>query len=85
MTNEIRLIDGNALPYENQVLSQDDEWCLKVSDIEAAPTIAPESLRPKGRWEEKECGMLYACDQCGYLTDYQLSKFCPVCGAKMEE
>lgn len=32
-----RLIDANALPYENQVLSYDDEWCLKVSDIENAP------------------------------------------------
>lgn len=36
---EQRLIDANALPYENQVLSCDDEWCLKVSDIENSPTI----------------------------------------------
>lgn len=54
MANKVRLIDANALPYENQVLSCDDEWCLKVSDIEKAPTIDPESLRPKGRVVLKE-------------------------------
>lgn len=35
----MRLIDADALPYENQVLSTDEEWCLKVADIDAAPTI----------------------------------------------
>lgn len=45
---EQRLIDANALPYENQVLSCDDEWCLKVSDIDNAPTIeAVEVVRCK--------------------------------------
>lgn len=39
MAYKVRLIDANALPYENQVLSNDDEWCLKVSDIEKAPTV----------------------------------------------
>lgn len=43
-----RMIDANALPYENQVLSCDDEWCLKVSDIENAPTVdAVEVVRCK--------------------------------------
>lgn len=41
---EQRLIDANALPYENQVLSCDDEWCLKVSDIDNAPTIDAEPV-----------------------------------------
>lgn len=48
MATEKRLIDANALPYENQVLSYDDEWCLKVSDIENAPTVdAVEVVRCK--------------------------------------
>ena len=33
------LIDRSALPYENQVLSIDEDWCLKVSDIEAASAV----------------------------------------------
>lgn len=60
MANEVRLIDANALPYENQVLSYDDEWCLKVSDIEKAPTIDPESLRPKGRYNAHEVAEIIA-------------------------
>lgn len=35
----MRLIDADALPYEKQVLSIDEEWCLKVADIDATPTI----------------------------------------------
>ena len=43
-----------------------------------------ESLRPKGRWEEKEHGIVYGCSQCGHLEDVYLSNYCPNCGAKME-
>ena len=45
----MRLVDADTLPYENQVLSYDEEeWCLKVSDIEEAPTIdAVEVVRCK--------------------------------------
>ena len=52
--------------------------------VENAPAIAPESLRPKGRWEEEDCGAVYACNQCGYLTAYNFSHYCANCGAKME-
>ena len=36
-----RLIDADALPWENQgfMLTDPDEWGLKVWDIEHAPTI----------------------------------------------
>lgn len=37
----MRLIDADALPYENQVMSVDEEWCLKCQDIDEAPTIDP--------------------------------------------
>lgn len=37
------LIDRDALPWENQgfMLTDPDEWGLKVWDIEHAPTIIP--------------------------------------------
>lgn len=38
------LIDRSALPYENQVLSIDEDWCLKVSDIEAASAVDAEPV-----------------------------------------
>ena len=42
-----RLIDAEALPWENQgiMLTDPDEWGLKASDIENAPTIIPADLR----------------------------------------
>lgn len=38
-----RLIDADALPWENQglMLTDPDEWGLKAWDIEHAPTIIP--------------------------------------------
>lgn len=90
MANEVRLIDANALPYENQVLSYDDEWCLKVSDIEKVPTIDPESLRPKGRWVSDEGDVLFHCSECetqistSWDYDDLHWNYCPNCGAKME-
>ena len=89
MANEVRLIDANALPYENQVLSYDDEWCLKVSDIEKVPTIDPESLRPKGRWVDHMVRD-WRCSECGekihkvrnvdgYCYDDK-PNYCPNCG-----
>ena len=34
-----------------------------------------------GRWIEDH--EFFKCSECGYLTDYRLSNFCPDCGAKM--
>ena len=53
-----------------------------------APTIDPESLRPKGRWEEY-CNFWRKCSICGctWHEQWVMSKqlnYCPNCGAKME-
>ena len=99
MANEVRLIDANALPYENQVLSCDDEWCLKVSEIEKVPTIDPESLRQKGKWIEPYWDdqwqvMIASCSNCHDRGEVRVrrnengkmvidSPHCPNCGADM--
>lgn len=67
-------------------------WNGVVALIEAAPTIDPESLRPKGRWVYDAGNMEMACSEClcaahvrcGDKYDYILSDYCPNCGAKME-
>lgn len=76
---EQRLIDANALPYENQVLSYDDEWCLKVSDINNAPTVDAVPV-VHGRWL-----LDGRCSEClaNPLTTHKT--YCPNCGAKMME
>jgi hypothetical protein len=97
MANEVRLIDANALvrDHGDDVTSWDRPYAVKISSIEAAPTIDPESLRPKGRWtENRRVGFsdaieddvywfTYTCSECGgeVMNDYH---YCPNCGAKME-
>ena len=34
-----RLIDFNAIPWENQTMTYDDEWAIKAFDLEQMPTI----------------------------------------------
>ena len=81
-----RLIDANALHYRMGV-NQDDKQIFYVTgeDIDAAPTIDPESLRPSGRWDD--AGYVVWCSNCGepYLPAYKSYKYCPNCGAKMED
>lgn len=92
-----RLIDSNALHYRMGV-NQDDEQIFYVlaCDIDAAPTIDPESLRPTAHWVKdgdaenpyRGSGTKYHCSACGRRAGYKqrwLYKFCPCCGAKMED
>lgn len=50
--------------------------------IIAAADVAP--VR-HGRWVGVEGGSFYECSNCGHLTDYHFSKYCPNCGAKMDK
>lgn len=59
--------------------------------LRKAPTIDPESLRAKGRWEESpKFPSVVRCSECKdmYLSKVQLDAFkwayCPNCGARME-
>lgn len=88
---EVRLIDANALLEKAW---DDHETCVvDVCDIEDAPTIDFEGLRPHGKWVGE--GMDARCNQCGehplkdmdgdsvWYWSYK-PMFCPNCGAKMD-
>lgn len=47
--------------------------------------IPLDASQPKkfGRWIELEFGQIYKCSECGFLTDYRLSDYCPDCGVRM--
>ena len=89
-----RLIDADALHCRTGV-NQDDEQIFYVTgeDIDAAPTIDPESLRPTAHWEclgEAEAlqlGSKYAASYCSRCKGRVRcrSNYCPHCGAKMED
>lgn len=98
---EVRLIDANALleQVENEIYRHYNEYSGgyylaedAILDIKNAPTIAPESLRPKGKWEPcfedwREQIVGDRCSVCGfshYGTAINRYRYCPNCGAKME-
>lgn len=89
-----RLIDANALHYRMGV-NQDDKQIFYVTgeDIDAAPTIDLESLRPRGHWEKetvdgpdvvKYTSLLSVfCSRCRRRA-WMKSTYCPHCGSFME-
>ena len=69
--------------------AQDRDWLKQC--IDEAPTIDPEDLRPHGRWNEINPGVLNPgiawvcrCSLCGCPQDHK-HNYCPNCGAKMIE
>ena len=83
----MRLIDANALM---EFARNQKSRSVDCNDIARFPIINPDSLRPKGRWEEhcdEERGIWYFdCPFCedGYATGTKyLQNFCPNCGADM--
>lgn len=89
----MRLIDADALRegWLEWDIYDEIEANTVLYSIDDQPTINPEDLRPKGKWEEyideDECWgrMIYPrCSRCQWI-DMVEHKFCPNCGAQMEE
>ena len=96
---EQSLIDRDKL-VESMVWRDDQGMISSIDDIldtiENEPTIDPESLRPTAHWVKdgdaenpyRGSGTKYHCSACGRRAGYKqrwLYKFCPCCGAKMED
>ena len=89
-----RLIDANALHYRMGV-NQDDKQIFYVTgeDIDAAPTIDPESLRLKAYWIydgkiDEDGNLVCRCSRCEHGDRHSPGitvPYCWFCGAKMEE
>lgn len=86
-----RLIDANALHYHMGVNQNDKQiFYITGEDIDAAPTIDPESLRPRAHWVsdwmyvngKQVCAKW--CSSCGFQS-WRKTDYCPHCGAKMED
>ena len=69
-------------------------WVMNMMDeLEEAPTINPEDLRPKGQWIERVGLGEWVCSECqheiylpfGETPEEVGTNYCPSCGAKMEE
>ena len=95
---DVRLIDANALLDRNNWTikqysqKEADAWrdgiALMKKNIENAPTIDAESLRPRGYWIRRKDRYdgAWGCSICGNAVEPVIalcSKYCLNCGAKM--
>lgn len=93
---EIRLINANALLDQNNWSikqyseKEADAWrdgiALMKKNIENAPTIDPEALRPESEWElnpDRWTCEWFRCKTCHHLSCCA-DPFCGGCGAKMK-
>ena len=96
MANEKRLIDANAIPWEEHYVPDGDtqweykkELCVLKPVIDAMPTVdAVEVVH--GIWHERrficmdsEVMLGYRCSECNLTFDAE-TNYCPNCGAKMD-
>ena len=72
--------------------SEGDGIAACLEEIRGAPTIDPESLRPRSYWEDVyqtgPCSFSGRCHACGVRNDIppvEQAYYCPCCGAKMED
>ena len=93
---EQSLIDRDKL-VESMVWRDDQGMISSIDDvldtIDTAPTIDPESLRPRGHWEKETVDGPDVVKYTSFLPDFcsrcrrrawTKSTYCPHCGAKME-
>ena len=82
----MRLIDADAL---KQTFCAECNHSIKCNDCDIdyhfnhAPTVEPKH----GHWKSWYHGewFSYSCDQCGYGGVLEKTRYCPYCGAKMDE
>ena len=69
----------------NKLLAYEDTG---LEPEQVMQTIDPESLRPRGKWEDAcyyhDRPLCYECSNCGLKLMYK-PDYCPHCGAKMED
>ena len=88
----MRLIDADSIKYHRTTECGGHGVFLNVDmvykeEIDAIPTIDPESLRPHGEWVLIPPTVpfeTYKCSLCGAKVVYAAPNYCPICGAKME-
>ena len=100
-SKEVRLSDMNEVfAIINERLKLSDpmgaslDSCVSITELLSilsnAPTIDPESLRPKGKWEwlgpyrGNNEGYIGTCPVCKKRMRLFELNYCPNCGAKME-
>ena len=81
LMQELEEIGGCDAPPDSWADGFDKGILSAIKHVEAQPADDVTEVR-HGRWIEDQ--EFFKCSECGCLTDYRLSNFCPDCGAKMD-
>lgn len=74
-----RLIDADAL------IQSTDKENVHMWQIALAPTVDPVKHGHWKAWYHGDCNFTYSCSNCGIGNSFDRTRFCPHCGAKMDE
>lgn len=86
----MRLIDADKLESHEFYDGIGFAEVVYMDDIREMPTVDAEPIR-RGQWNKEEDTLfrlcVYKCSLCGgeVLSEAYLFKYCPYCGAKMDE
>ena len=74
--------------YDVFGITESDGTATIFKRLRELPSAQPE--RKKGKWIEHNphkwgLGIIYECSECGYEMDCEEPKYCPNCGARMED
>ena len=75
-------------PFSEKGDSEGIECC--IAELQDAPTIDPETLRPVAHWIRVNKSQVYICDSCKVWFNLHNRliegyRYCPYCGARMED
>ena len=60
-----------------------NDYSMVFDTIDNFPTANVAPVR-HGCWIECNYGLTFECSECKYPTEYNLTDYCPKCGAKMD-
>ena len=60
-----------------------NDYSMVFDTIDNFPTADVAPVR-HGHWIECNYGLTFECSECKYPTEYNLTDYCPNCGAKMD-
>ena len=81
--NSFKRMKRGGIGIADECVEDTCKRALKYIDELEAKLVESEPVR-HGYWIECNYGLTFECSECKYPTEYNLTDYCPNCGAKMD-